>query len=483
MAFDLGAALAAVSEPDTSRERIQYIPLSDIDSDENNFYKLTNVEDLAANIATVGLQQPIRVREKPDAPGRFLTVSGHRRRAALDLLAQDDPARWTEVPCIVEADAVSPAFQQLRLIYANANTRVLSAAEISEQAVQVEKLLYQLKEEGYEFPGRMRDHVAQAVGASKTKLARLKVIRDRLIDELQPAFADSKLGESTAYALAQLSVEDQSQIWRAQGDDIKYLYESSVQEYSKRFARIATIQCPHGGACSHGETMREKACKDRWSDPCRGCCLDCVSLQTCKQSCPHAAKEKCELIKTARAAKLEAKQREADRDAPKLALIRKVYSRIASARAEAGVTVEEFYAAARSYYTATQEIAQKAHEGSPERITDPNLCLFGCRIDYIDATALIGVADLLGVSVDYLLGREDQPRKVSESDTWQTGNPVDPGKYVVLYRLSDGPTTKAAVARWNGDVWRLWGAAVDPEVVTIIGWADLPEAALPMQEV
>lgn len=454
MAFDLGAALAAVSESDTTREHIQYIPLSKIDSDEHNFYKLTNIEDLAANIATVGLQQPIRVRENPDTPGRYLTVSGHRRRAALELLVQDAPERWAEVPCIVESDAVSPALQQLRLIYANANTRHLTPAEISEQAVQVEKLLYQLKEEGYDFPGRMRDHVAQAVGASKTKLARLKVIRGRLIDEFQPAFADSQLGESTAYALAQLSVEDQSQIWRAQSNSIKYLYESSVQEYAKRFDRIAAIQCPHGGECSHAETMREKACKDRWTDPCRGCCLDCVSLQTCKTSCPHAVAKKVELRSAAQAAKQEAKRREEERNAPKLELIRKVYERIGKARKDSGVTVEQFWNATLSYFSANDETAQLAHESRPDLITDSYMHLFGNRINYADAAGLIAVADLLDVSIDYLLGRDDLPKKVSGSDTeWHVGTPTEDGLYFVQTSMT--APDEIFIRVWSGR-WELY---------------------------
>lgn len=38
----------------------------------------------------------------------------------------------------------------------------------------------ELKEEGVEFPGRMRDHVAEACKVSKSKIARLKVIREGL---------------------------------------------------------------------------------------------------------------------------------------------------------------------------------------------------------------------------------------------------------------------------------------------------------------
>ena len=175
MAVNLGELLKDVPKFDTGREQIEYIRLDLIDEDPNNFYQLSGIDELAANIELCGLQQPIRVRPIPESD-RYMIVSGHRRRKAVEMLAQDDPERWAEVPCIIEQDAASPALQQLRLIYANANTRKMTPAEVSAQAEQVEKLLYQLKEEGYEFPGRMRDHVAEAVGASKSKLARLKEI-------------------------------------------------------------------------------------------------------------------------------------------------------------------------------------------------------------------------------------------------------------------------------------------------------------------
>ena len=104
-----------------------------------------------SNIATVGLLDPLRVRDNPEAAGRYTVVSGHRRRLALKLLKQDDPVQWSEVACIHESTAVSPTLQQLRLIFANADTRKMKDADISEQAAQVKGLLYKLQEEeGYE---------------------------------------------------------------------------------------------------------------------------------------------------------------------------------------------------------------------------------------------------------------------------------------------------------------------------------------------
>ena len=81
MAFNLADVLKDVPNLDTKREQIEYIPLDLIDGDSENFYSLSEIESLANNIATVGLQQPLRLRVHPTEEGRYIAVSGHRRRS------------------------------------------------------------------------------------------------------------------------------------------------------------------------------------------------------------------------------------------------------------------------------------------------------------------------------------------------------------------------------------------------------------------
>ena len=80
--FDMSEFLkpAAVSNQDTGREQIVYLPLDQLRADENNFYSLDGIDELAANIELIGLQQPIRARKDGDG---YIIVSGHRRSAAL----------------------------------------------------------------------------------------------------------------------------------------------------------------------------------------------------------------------------------------------------------------------------------------------------------------------------------------------------------------------------------------------------------------
>jgi len=203
-----------VSKSDTAKEQIEYIPLEDIDPDPENFYSLEGLDELAGNIEFVGLQQPLRVRP---GPGDHVTVvSGHRRRAAC-LLIRDGGSKLFEhgVPCIVERGDISKEMQELRLIYANSSTRVMSSAELSKQAERVEELLYKLKEQGVEFPGRMRDHVAAAVNASKTKVGRLHAIRGNLTPSLLAEFDAGRISEAVAYRISQEDSSVQTELAKA----------------------------------------------------------------------------------------------------------------------------------------------------------------------------------------------------------------------------------------------------------------------------
>lgn len=481
MAFDLGDLLKDVSKLDTDREQIEYIPLQNILRDPNNFYQLSDVAQLADNISFCGLQQPIRVRPLIAEPGKYIIVSGHRRREALQILEAEDPESWQEVPCIVERDTVSPALQQLRLIYANANTRVLTSAEIGEQAAQVEKLLYQLKEEGYDFPGRMRDHVAEAVGASKTKLARLKVIRENLDPVWADAYKAAQIGESVAYNLAQLPASWQNVIHTVYGEKPECLYADTVARSKVRFQTVSQIECPHGAnLCEHSETMMRKNCKEMYFGPCSGCCCDCSNLQTCKDACILAWPKQKELRDTAKSANAEAKRERAERDAPVLEAIREIYQRIGYARTAAGVSVKDLYAAEGVYFAKGDELKQSTLEQEPEKINSTYQVVFGYSLRYEDIRLLIRVADLLNVSLDWLLGRDSQQQKnpktkVSESDTWYTGDPEKAGTYIVaLSDLRTGSRTSDE-AEWTSQCgWTIWGEPLDPTEFRIYAWTTLP---------
>lgn len=471
--FDLGAMLASVSDSDTGREQIEYIPLVDLQSDPNNFYQLSHLEELADNIATCGLQQPLRVRPDPAGGGKYIIVSGHRRRAAVEILAKENEEKWREVPCIVERDSVSPALQQLRLIYANANTRAMTSAEISQQAEQVEKLLYKLQEEGYEFPGRMRDHVAKAVQVSTSKLARLKVIRENLAEEWQPAFQEDKLKESTAYELAKMPVECQKIFWGANKKDFRHFYTEDVKMKSAAFQRISEMECSQSnGLCENRANMiRKTAGSEAYSTPCTGCCLECVYLKTCGAACRYAYGKKQELKAQDKAEKQAKEVEEEKKNRPAIEYIQGVYSRIGQLRKEHRVSVEQLYKAAKIFYGKSDEDKEKNREAGNGISADMNLP-FHYGFNTSNAQALCAVADLLHCSIDYLLGRSSDPEQATP---WHTGKPWNIGEYVALVRHTPKGGPRASFLHWDGSSWLEYGMPLEEMGAEVLLWTDMPE--------
>lgn len=488
MAFDLGAALKNVSRVDTGKEQITYLPIGSLDSDPKNFYELRGIEELADNISVAGLQQPIRVRAG-EAPGRYTIVSGHRRLAAVKALAQEAPRKWQTVACIIETDDASPALQQLRLIYANANTRQLSSAEISDQASQVEMLLYELKEEGYEFPGRMRDHVAEAVGVSRSKLARLKVIRDNLIPEFDGSWRAGKISESTAYILAQNSRERQKLIFEAQGRDsggkLTWFSEGTVKncldEMDKARKLCGEIDCFRGCKCDHAAAREQRAAKLQSYSAlnCRGCCRECSNLAGCKGACEYAGDVKQQQIKAARTEHAEAKAAEQARQAEAAAkaekaidLAAEIFRRTEELRVSLGLSVEElvstWIAYGNGYYVRQYE------EIVAGKRPDPYSTLPG-DIRPSEAQNLVAVADKLGCSVDYLLGR-DVPGPQTAADGWRPGTPEAIGEYIVLFEFVDSAvsTVMADDAFWTGQRWTMFDEPMDAQA-RVLWWIRKPE--------
>ena len=487
MAFNLADVLGNVPYQGTGREQIEYIPLHQIDEDPNNFYQLSGLDELAANISLCGLQQPIRVRQKAD--GRYIIVSGHRRRAALEMLMQDDPEQWGEAPCIVERDAVSPTLQQLRLIYANANTRKMTSAEISEQAEQVEKLLYQLKEEGYEFPGRMRDHVAEAVGASKSKLARLKVIRENLDASWVDDWKNGRLTESQAYALAQMHPFWQSIIKEKWSYSTGSLYAERISMIRERFEGIQNIQCQHGlSVCEHSVTMMGKSVD--YNGGCYHCCFECSNLQACKNCCPEAAGKKKELRDVAKAANQKAKDEQAERDRPGAEFARSVWNRIGEARKATGCSVEAVRRAGGESYVSSIDDPKQERMENGEGMYGPDIPVsFGYNVTARDLMKVVAVADALGCSIDYLLGRTDRMEVVPNSGTepesekvpyqdtgWQTGEPEECGLYMLCLCEDDWRHPWCDPWKWNGAYWEDCTGPHNPAIDGVIkGWIPIPE--------
>lgn len=475
--FNLADVLGAAAKLDTGiegREQIEYIDIDLIDPDPDNFYELSDIEGLAANIELVGLQQPLRVRENPFDSSRYIVVSGHRRREALMLLVSEGKETYRHVACIREAEVKSVALRELRLIYANSDTRTMTAAEIAKQAERVEALLYQLKEEGVEFPGRMRDHVAEACKVSKSKLSRLKVITEKLENPFAEQFQRGDLTEQAAYAIARLPMDIQWALGEAAPK--KIISGISAETILREFGDgHPEKRCPKGGECHNcvGKLKYIATSQYAWQYCSPGdCCLECSNRPSCKGACKEARKLNAEDKTKALAEKEKAAHREDIRreeaNAKSMANAQRVLRAIDAAGLDDD-TVIKF-----GYYNIPVAKLREIAAGEFDRAKYVSNC------DFYYPSALRDAAELFGCSADYLLGLTDELRPTAEpahdeAPTWNSGLPAQSGYYAAVFKCQSSIMRK--LVWFNPCLGKFYfdkscGHSIEAECV---GWYPIPQ--------
>lgn len=468
MAFDLSSVLRDVSNLDTPEEQITRLPLDLLDPDPDNFYSLDGLDELAGNIETVGLLDPIRVRPAGD---RYIVVSGHRRRAACMLIRDGGSNQFKDgVPCIIELGEASDALRRLRLIYANSSTRQLSPAELSRQAEEVTRILYELKEQGMEFSGRMRDHVAEACRLSKTKIGRLHAIRANLIPELLARFDAGDVNEDVSYELSRFPATIQRRVaehmaqprvtrWPS-GETLRAVYKD-LDHYR------AAQSCPAkaGEKCCH---VDEKILRNMFSwswEMCRPghCCLDCAKAgKTCSGMC-QAGRDRLKLDKAVQAEK-EAKEHEeaAARKEVEQKVLRKEAARLLALAEHAGLRDSDSIGPyGKGRVSELREVVAGKAEANK------------WQLQPYDLGEAKKWAAKLKCTVGELLGEKPQAAPVR----WHEGTPKAKGWYAVKLQLRKvGAVEQPRVLWWGDDGWSLaGGAATIDSSYTVNKWLPLPK--------
>lgn len=503
--FDLAAALGAVSELNTGaegREQLKYIDFEKIHPDPGNFYSLDGVEELAGNIELIGLQQPLRVRPDPEHEGEYIIVSGHRRHGAIGLLVKEGKETFRLVPCLIEGHQESDAMRELRLILANSSTRKLTSADLAIQAQKVEELLYKLKEEGTEFPGRMRDHVADVCKVKASKLGKLKVIREKLIEDLQKYWESGDLNESVAYAFAKLAPEAQRLTARmvrerwAWMSEPKQWHEGNVTDCAEKVKKeLKPRKGPRGTceACDRAEARLARmisGCRS-YDDHCADgkCCHDCPNLGTCEYACPHLAGEVEKAKRAAAEKKAAEKEKRQKDDAKQVAPTVRLWKRFGEARARAGLTFEEYAHKADVRAFRREKKVEDFEQGNKITPSSGGLPYTGGDgLDEWRIKPLIKAADALGCSVDYLLCRTDEPGMAKRAleagpevvspdakPRWQTGQPFRSGPYYCVVEC-EGHRLSMKLNWLNSFLeWHMSGGGGLTQGCEVVGWWPLPE--------
>lgn len=233
-------------------EQIVYIDIDELESNPRNFYGLRDVDALAGLIAVSHLVEPLTVSQKPD--GKYMIISGHRRRAAVQKLLDEGDYTERKLPCIIKTrgkikieqedgeiiEFDEDAVEMLNLIASNRGQREERTVDEKLQEVKYletfAKAIYHQKNRGSR--GRFRNFFAEEIlNMSKSQLQRISAM-EKLTDKVKAAVDDKKISESAALAMSNMTAEEQdvclekimSGEIRGTAQDIQNLSASKVVE-------------------------------------------------------------------------------------------------------------------------------------------------------------------------------------------------------------------------------------------------------------
>ena len=221
----LNEATQTSEKIENQQEQIIYLDIDKIETNPRNFYGLRDIEGLASLIAVSKLIEPLTVSQKED--GKYVLISGHRRRAAVQKLLEEGTYNNRMLPCIVKArkkikieqeDGEIVEFDEddvdmLNLIASNRGQREERTVDEKLQEIKYlesfAKAIYKQKMKGKR--GRFRLFFAEEIlNVSKSQLQRITSM-ERLTEKVKKAIDEKQISESAALELTQMTPKEQNE--------------------------------------------------------------------------------------------------------------------------------------------------------------------------------------------------------------------------------------------------------------------------------
>ena len=201
-----------------ARFRTKDISIKNIYSSDLNFYPQKGIEQKAAEIQAVGLLSNLVVMHKPCDQGEYKLVSGERRWRALSLLVEQGYNEFEKVTCQIREPG-NEHEEMIELILANSSRQKDTFTLAKEEQTLKRELEYMrdhdMKLNGYDLKeGRLRDVIADILNISKTKVAELEAISNRLIPVWKLQLEEDVLSSSVAYRISKLEPADQYSLYQ-----------------------------------------------------------------------------------------------------------------------------------------------------------------------------------------------------------------------------------------------------------------------------
>lgn len=192
----------------SGKVRIEYIPFELIKpNDEQHGYSLEYIEELAANISSVGLEQPLVVEKMED--GTYYILTGRRRYYAIKSMIERGNDKYKLVPCIVKDLAVIdlPVPKEVKRKYAivstNIEARKNTPQDVALMIKQMSEVYDELEAAGVKVEGGRRKFLADRLAISPAEVGRHQYLEKNADEETKKAFERGELTVKEAVAKTQ----------------------------------------------------------------------------------------------------------------------------------------------------------------------------------------------------------------------------------------------------------------------------------------
>ena len=230
MAFDITAAIHGPSAADQPRpERIQLIPLDQIEANDKNFYEISGIRNLAESISIVGLLDPVRVVAEEGR--KYRLVSGHRRLAAYQILRDESfGTEYDKIPTIIMSK-LDTLDEEFALLTANATARELSYADKLRQEKAMRNTLAAMRAQGKKLPTGLSQYIADSMGVSRNEVSRMHTVNENLVPEAMEMVESGEMNASEAYQMARKPEGEQREAMRGEQLHVYQKDEAAVREF------------------------------------------------------------------------------------------------------------------------------------------------------------------------------------------------------------------------------------------------------------
>lgn len=210
---------------DTLTESIQMIDINELHSSPDNYFEIERVEEFAETIlGQGGVKDNLIV--SPLNTGGYEIISGHRRRAAVQLLIDRGENISHYLPCLVQ-EYSDDDDRRLDIILMNVTARRLSDAELWKSYELVDAILKKKKEDGQKF-GKIRETLASYLSVSPAQVGKMQYVERNAISEVKEAVENGEISISTANEIAKLDEDEQEEL--VQNTDLSSVKHKDIKK-------------------------------------------------------------------------------------------------------------------------------------------------------------------------------------------------------------------------------------------------------------